>query len=118
MLYYDWAVLASSACITVIIEVITLLIFKVKDLRLLISVPLNIATNVLLNTVLQLQGNTGFVLYSRVVIFELLIILFEAIIYQLLHKDKKNYLYSSVANIASFIIGSLVIYIVFIVVLK
>ena len=117
MEYYPYATLAASACLTVIIEVVVLLIMKVKDLRLLISIPLNLGTNILLNTILMLQDNTGFVLYSRIVMFVLLIILLEAIIYQLIKKDNKNYLYSSIANIASYIIGSVLVTIIFEVVL-
>lgn len=117
MEYYLFAILAASACLTVIIEVIVLFILKVRDLRLLISIPLNIGTNVFLNAVLSWQANTGWLLYSRIFIFEVLIFLFETFVYQLINKDKKNCLYSLLANLASLAIGSVLIYVIFEVVL-
>lgn len=117
-MYYDFAVLALSAALTVLIETIVLLLFKIKDWRLAISVPLNLSTNVMLNVILTLQHNSGWLLYARIVVFELLLIQFEAIIYQHFKKDKKNYLISAIANVASCVIGSVILYIVFKIVLK
>lgn len=117
-MYEFYAVLTLSALITVFIETVVLLCFKVKDWRLVVAVPLNISTNVLLNTILSLQQNTGWLLYARIVVFELLIIQGEAIIYSFFKKEKKNYLISAIANIASCVIGSIILYIVFKTVLK
>ena len=117
-MYEFYAVLNLSALITVFIETIILFCFKVKDWRLVVSVPLNISTNILLNTILTMQQNTGWLLYARIIVFELLIIQGEAIIYSLFKKEMKNYLISAIANIASCIIGSVILYIIFKIVLK
>ena len=98
--------------ITMIIELIVLYIEKVKDKRLWLSLPINLFTNLLLNCSLSLINITW--LYIVLLILgEVLVFLIEWGMYQLIQKDNKNWWYSLSANLASFLLGSLFVYLLF-----
>lgn len=99
--------LLSACLLTVILEFITLYILKVRDSRLYFSIPINIGTNVLLNVLLSLSQKPLYYLF--LIIGEIIVIIVEALFYQLIKKENKNYLYSLIANLISGVFGSLLI---------
>ena len=103
--------LLSACLLTVILEFITLYLLKVRDSRLYFSIPINIGTNLLLNCLLSFSKVPYYYLF--LVIGEIIVIIVEALFYQLIKKDKKNYLYSLIANLISGICGSLLINLLF-----
>ena len=95
--------------LTIIIELIVLYIEKVRDKRLWLSIPINIVTNLILNVSLSFIRITW--LYTLLVIIgEIIVFFVEWLFYQLLIKDKKNWIYSLTCNLISFILGSLILY--------
>ena len=101
--------------LTMTIELIVLYIEKVKDKRLWLSLPINLLTNLLLNCSLSLINITW--LYIVLLILgEVLVFLIEWGMYQLIQKDNKNWWYSLSTNLASFLLGSLFIYLLFLLV--
>lgn len=99
--------LLSACLLTVILEFITLYILKVRDSRLYFSIPINIGTNILLNVLLSLSQKPLYYLF--LIIGEIIVIIVEALFYQLIKKENKNYLYSLIANLISGVFGSLLI---------
>ena len=101
--------------ITMTIELIVLYIEKVKDKRLWLSLPINLFTNLLLNCSFSLINITW--LYIVLLILgEVLVFLVEWGMYQLIQKDNKNWWYSLSTNLASFLLGSLFVYLLFLLV--
>lgn len=94
--------------LTSIIELLTLICLKVKDIRVyLASVFINLFTNVILNILF-----TYFLSYTiiNILISELIILIIEAIFYYLLIKKwGLSFKYSFFCNLASFVIGSIII---------
>ena len=99
--------LLSACLLTVILEFITLYILKVRDSRLYFSIPINIGTNILLNVLLPLSQKPLYYLF--LIIGEIIVIIVEALFYQLIKKENKNYLYSLITNLISGVFGSLLI---------
>ena len=80
--------------------------------RLWLSLPINLFTNLLLNCSLSLINITW--LYIVLLILgEVLVFLIEWGMYQLIQKDNKNWWYSLSTNLASFLLGSLFVYLLF-----
>lgn len=101
--------------LTMTIELIVLYIQKVKDKRLWLSLIINLFTNLLLNCSLSLINITW--LYIVLLILgEVLVFLVEWGMYQLIQKDNKNWWYSLSTNLASFLLGSLFVYLLFLIV--
>ena len=101
--------------LTMTIELIVLYIEKVKDKRLWLSLPINLLTNLLLNCSLSLINITW--LYIVLLILgEVMVFLIEWGMYQLIQKDNKNWWYSLSTNLTSFLIGSLFVYLLFLLV--
>ena len=101
--------------LTMTIELIVLYIEKVKDKRLWLSLPIYLFTNLLLNCSLSLINITW--LYIVLLILgEVLVFLVEWGMYQLIQKDNKNWWHSLSTNLASFLLGSLFVYLLFLLV--
>ena len=101
--------------LTMTIELIVLYIEKVKDKRLWLSLPISLFTNLLLNCSLSLINITW--LYIVLLILgEVLVFLVEWGMYQLIQKDNKNWWYSLSTNLVSFLLGSLLVYLLFLLV--
>jgi hypothetical protein len=104
--------LFTSAALTIVIEFVVLYILKVRDKRLRFSIFLNLCTNLALNCLLSLIPI--FWLYIVLLIVgEILVFAIEWYFYNLIKKDEKNWQYSLIANISSFVIGSGIIYLFF-----
>lgn len=101
--------------LTMTIELIVLYIEKVKDKRLWLSLPINLLTNLLLNCSLSLI-NVTWLYIVLLIIGEVLVFLIEWGMYQLIQKDNKNWWYSLSTNLASFLLGSLFVYLLFLLV--
>ena len=101
--------------LTMIIELIVLYIEKVKDKRLWLSLPINLLTNLLLNCSLSLI-NVTWLYIVLLILGEVLVFLIEWGMYQLIQKDNKNWWYSLSTNLASFLLGSLFVYLLFLLV--
>ena len=99
--------------LTATMEFIILYLLKVKDKRLWLSIPINVCTNLLLNGILSIiyhYSNLRLSIYALIIcLLEVGIIFLEWLYYQLIHNDKKNFLYSLIANATSGILGSLII---------
>ena len=109
------SLLVVACLLTASMELVILYLLKVRDKRLWFSIPINIGTNLLLNSSLALlRGLDSFIYYTILVAFELLVVIIEALFYQLIKRDNKNYLYSLFANLVSGLIGSLLVYFLFI----
>ena len=95
-------------CLTISMELVTLYLLKVRDERLWFSIIINLGTNALLNSVLGLiNPYISLTIYIvLVIVFEICIVGIEGLFYQLIKKDKKNFLYSLIANAVSGIIGT------------
>lgn len=104
--------LIASAFLTMSIELVVLYLFKVRDKRLWFSLLINLLTNLLLNSCLSFL-DTSFLYVLFLIIGEILVFLVEWFFYELLVKDEKNWLYSLSANLSSFIFGSLIINLLF-----
>lgn len=95
--------------VTVIIEVIVLLLFKVKNIKDILYVTgINVGTQILLNVLLQ------FVFFSySLYVFELVVLLIEYLAYKLYFKNmsQKNIVsYVIIANVLSFTVGQVLLY--------
>lgn len=101
--------------LTMTIELIVLYIEKVKDKRLWLSLPINLLTNLLLNCSLSLI-NVTWLYIVLLILGEVLVFLIEWGMYQLIQKDNKNWWYSLSTNLASFLLGSLFVYLLFLLV--
>lgn len=101
-----------AVLLTMIIELIVLYIYKVRDLRLWLSLPINVLTNLLLNTSLSLIKIYWLYVIS-LIIGEILVFLIEWFLYNLIKKDKKNWQYSLTANITSFVFGAALMQLLF-----
>ena len=101
--------------LTMTIELIVLYIEKVKDKRLWLSLPINLLTNLLLNCSLSLI-NVIWLYIVLLILGEVLVFLIEWGMYQLIQKDNKNWWYSLSTNLASFLLGSLFVYLLFLLV--
>jgi hypothetical protein len=99
-----------SICLTISMELVTLYLLKVRDKRLWFSIIINLCTNALLNSILGLINTYTYIelpLYIvLVILFEICIVGIEGLFYQLITKDKKNFLYSLIANAVSGILGT------------
>ena len=104
--------LIASACFTMAIELVVLYFAKVRDKRLWFSLIINLLTNLLLNSLLSLV-TIDWLYILLLVIGEILVFLIEWLLYNLIQKDKKNWLYSLLANSISFVIGSSLLYLLF-----
>ena len=98
--------------LTVIIEFVTLYLLKVRDKRLHFSIVLNLLTNLLLNSLLSLV-NIFWLYIVLLILGEILVFFIEWYFYNLVKKDEKNWQYSLIANLSSFVIGSGIIYLFF-----
>lgn len=89
-------------------ELVTLYLLKVRDQRLWFSIIINLCTNALLNSILGLiNPYIELPLYIVLaILFEICIVGIEGLFYQLITKDKKNFLYSLIANAVSGILGT------------
>lgn len=97
-----------SYLLTCLIELITLIIIKVKDKKILnYSIIVNLLTNVPLNLFIVNFNFKDIIQYFIIVIIlELVIILIEGLLYYILLKDiKKSLKYSVILNVTSYIIG-------------
>ena len=101
--------------LTMTIELIVLYIEKVKDKRLWLSLPINLLTNLLLNCSLSLI-NVTWLYIVLLILGEVLVFLIEWGMYQLIQKDNKNWWYSLSTNLASLLLGSLFVYLLFLLV--
>ena len=104
--------LISAVSLTMVIELAVLFLWKIRDKRLWLSLPINACTNILLNTSLSFV-NIAWLYYVLLFIGEGLVFLVEWRLYELIKKDKKNWLYSLTANASSFVIGSLIMILLF-----
>ena len=109
----DIIVIASSCIITVILEWLVFFFANVKDKRLWLSIPINIVSNVSFNLFLtyglKKMSQTDILFWLIVIGLEVVIVFAEAGIYQLIKKDRKNLLYSLIANAISAFLGTLII---------
>lgn len=101
-----------GAFLTMTIELIVLRLEKVKDERLWLSLPMNLFTNMLFNSILSFIDIAWLSIFMSVV-GEILVFLVEWGLFQLMKKDSKNWWHSFSANLASLTIGSLLAYILF-----
>lgn len=104
--------LIAALSLTVIIEFVTLYLLKVRDKGLHFSIVLNLLTNLLLNSLLSLV-NIYWLYIVLLVLGEILVFFIEWYFYNLVKKDEKNWQYSLIANLSSFVIGSGIIYLFF-----
>ncbi len=108
------AMILLAVSLTVLMEFVTLYLLKVRDERLYFSMPINIGTNLLLNSTLSLlYWASDWLYYLVIVIGEIIVVIIEALLYQLIKKDNKNYLYSFIANAVSGVLGSLLSFVIF-----
>lgn len=104
--------LIECVLLTMIIELVVLFLLKARDKRLRFSLIINLLTNLLLNSLLSFV-NTTWIYIFLLIIGEILVFLVEWFLYSLITKDNKNWLYSLIANLSSFIIGSSLLYLLF-----
>lgn len=104
--------LIECVLLTMIIELVVLFLLKVRDKRLCFSLIINLLTNLLLNSLLSFINTTWLYIFL-LIIGEILVFLIEWFLYDLIIKDNKNWLYSLVTNLSSFLIGSPLIYLLF-----
>ncbi len=98
--------------LTVVIEFVALYLLKVRDKRLRYSVIINILTNLTLNSFLS-YVNILWLYIVLLAIGEIIVVLVETFYYNLIKKDEKNWQYSLIANLSSFLIGSSLFYLFF-----
>ena len=110
------AIITVAVTLTIIIEAIVLFVQKVRDIRLWISLPLNLFTNLILNCSLAFV-RIQWLYYVLLVVAEGLVFLVEWGIYQLAKKDNKNWWYALSTNLISFLLGSPLVFLLFYVLL-
>ena len=95
--------------VTIICELITLLILKENKLKVIISsIIMNIVTNTSLSILLQVINFNYYYLY--LIMFEVIIVIIESIIYYLVIADvNKAFKISIICNIMSYILGQLML---------
>lgn len=93
--------------LTIVIELIVLLILRERNYKIyLLSIIINIITNVSLNIYVQFIDVRYY--YLIITFLEILIVIIEAIGYNLIYKDyKKSLLIAFLCNIASYLLGLL-----------
>ena len=93
--------------LTIVIELIVLLILRERNYKIyLLSIIINIITNVSLNIYVQFIDVRYY--YLIITFLEILIVIIEAIGYTLIYKDyKKSLLIAFLCNIASYLLGLL-----------
>ena len=111
----DISLFVVSASITIIIELLVLYIEKVRDKRLWLSIPINIFTNFVFNLILFFIPILWAYILT-IIIGEIIIFFIEWFLYQLIVKDKKNYLYSLTANLSSLVIGTIIVHLIYLVI--
>lgn len=108
------------ACIlTVVIEAAVMVCFRKKFSKetfavlIISSIPLNIETNLGIHFLLESFIPFGFWIYlAMLLILETLVVLIEGFTYQAIIREKRlAWKISFISNLASFVIGSLVLYI-------
>lgn len=104
--------LLTAVILTVVIEIVVLYLLKIRDKRLRYSIIINILTNLLLNSLLSFVG-ISWLYIVLLVIGEIIVFLIEWLLYNLIKKDEKNWLYSLSANLCSFLLGGGLIYLFF-----
>ena len=104
-----------AVLLTLIIEFLVIYLEKVRDKRLWYSLLFNVLTNLLLNSLLSLIPIL-WVYIVCLIVGEILVFLIEWGLYHLVKKDKKNWWISLSANLASFIIGTSIMYLLFVVI--
>ena len=114
----DVAMLITCCLLTVVMEFAFLYIIRIRDRRLWLSIPMNIVTNLSLNIFLiyflmKKMPNTSIFYWLIVLGLEVVVVLVEGAFYQVVKKDKKNLLYSLLANLISGIYGSLILSLIF-----
>lgn len=104
----DIGKLAMRMVVTIIIEVIIAILFKIKDTKKLLMIAfVNLLTQLLLNCVLQVLI-FDYILY----LLEVVIIFIEGAIYHKLFNDVSSKIiikYALISNLASFVIGQLLV---------
>lgn len=101
--------------LTVLIEIAVLRIIGEKNINVYIaSIIINLITNVPLNIFLYLYSFSDITIYYCILIsLEIFILIIEGFMYYLVLKNyKKSFLYSILANLASFAFGNIIIYLV------
>ncbi len=99
--------------LTIFIEIIVLLLFKERRLKVLFgSICINVVTNLSLNLILLALRNTNIIWYIVcLIVGEVLVLFLEWLYYYLLIKDKKrSFFYSFYCNSISFILGLVAYY--------
>lgn len=114
----DVAIIICSCVLTVILEWLFFFIIKIKDKRLWLSIPINIVTNLSFNLFVtyfltKKMSQTDILFWLIIVGLEILIVLVEGGLYQLIKKDRKNLLYSLIANAITAFYGTLIINLIF-----
>lgn len=91
--------------ITIFIEILALLLQKEKNYKVyLLSIFINILTNISLNVGIQFINPNNY--YLIVGILELIIVIIEASVYNLLYKDyKKSLRVAFLCNVSSYLLG-------------
>jgi len=110
---HDVLLLLIAAFLTALLEMPALSLCGIHDERLLWSIPLNLASNLLLNASLSLF-DTWFAWDAEayalgVVGGEVLVVLLEAGVYALIKKDGRNLRSSLYANFLSFSLGGVLL---------
>lgn len=102
--------------LTIGIEFLSLWFLKVRDIRLWGSIIINVVTNVSLNLFLIYvikKMPIDDILYVLILVgLEVVIIIVEGLLYQIFKKDIKNFLYSAIANGISATLGTLIVYLI------
>lgn len=108
------AKLITAMSLTMMIELVVLFLMGCRDKRLWWSLPINLCTNGLLNVTVSFAASWHIAFQILLIVgLEGIVFLIEALLYDLLIKEKKNFLYSLVANLASGIGGSLLFFLLF-----
>ena len=95
--------------ITIITELLVLLVKREKNYRVyLLSIPINIITNISLNIGIQFINSESY--YLIVGILEVIIVFIEASGYNLIYKDyKKSLRVAFLCNVASYLLGFILV---------
>ena len=96
-----------SILLTILIELFVLLILKARPRVLWLSIIINTVTNVLLNCLIESYFFSSFLVYlSTVLILEMGVFIYEAIMYYFIIGNYKPALkYALATNLTSFLIG-------------
>lgn len=97
--------------LTIITELLILILLKKENKILILSIFLNIITNLSLNLILQLFLDSKLIVYIiTLFILEVLILIIEALGYNIIIKNLKSSFYLSLTlNAISFITGLLIL---------